>query len=146
MAVEYGTKGPLTMSDTPKMNPEVKAKWVEALRSGDYHKGQFGLRYKTPEGHADGYCCLGVLCDLYNKETGQGEWGERVGNRYDFKTPDGSFNVNYAPDEVLKWAGLSGSVHIDIIDPTLGVDRQLASINDQSASFDPVISVIEKVL
>jgi hypothetical protein len=130
------------MSDTPKMNPEVKAKWVEALRSGDYRKGQFGLRQQRGNG-TQGYCCLGVLCDLYHKETGKGEWIANDSGRDRFKTPDGSFNPNYAPDQVLEWAGLPASFHVDIVDDILTVDRQLASINDRSTSFDTVISAIE---
>lgn len=38
------------------MNPELKGKWVEALRSGEYKQGQFTFR------NGDRYCCLGVLC------------------------------------------------------------------------------------
>ena len=37
---------------------ELRDEWVAALRSGDYPQGQGAL--KT----ADGYCCLGVLCDI----------------------------------------------------------------------------------
>jgi hypothetical protein len=41
------------------MKAEVKQKWLEALRSGEYAQGQ---RYLRREG--DKFCCLGVLCDL----------------------------------------------------------------------------------
>ena len=38
------------------MDPALKAKWVEALRSGEYEQGRGALL-------RDGrYCCLGVLC------------------------------------------------------------------------------------
>src|ERR1044072_7016718 len=38
------------------MDEELKAKWVKALRSGEYKQGQWKLRT------ADGaHCCLGVL-------------------------------------------------------------------------------------
>lgn len=42
-----------------KMNPEVKAKWVEALRSGKYLQGKHSLRTVD-----DKFCCLGVFCDV----------------------------------------------------------------------------------
>ncbi len=45
-----------------KMNPEVKQKWIGALRSGKYEQGTEKLR------SVSGYCCLGVLCDLYAQE------------------------------------------------------------------------------
>lgn len=40
------------------MNKEIKKQWVEALRSGRYRQTQNTLRVN------DGFCCLGVLCDL----------------------------------------------------------------------------------
>lgn len=45
-----------------KLDPEVKAKWVEALRSGKYKQGRYNLHYK------DTYCCLGVLCEVAVQE------------------------------------------------------------------------------
>jgi hypothetical protein len=50
------------------MKPDIKQKWVNDLKSGEYKKGK-GYLHKE-----DTYCCLGVLCDLYQKETGQGAW------------------------------------------------------------------------
>lgn len=40
------------------MNPELKAKWIAALRSGNYKQGRGRLK------HAGRYCCLGVLGDV----------------------------------------------------------------------------------
>jgi hypothetical protein len=44
---------------TWKMEPELKQKWVDALRSDKYKQGQWSL--KTED---DCFCCLGVLCDI----------------------------------------------------------------------------------
>jgi hypothetical protein len=41
-----------------KLDPEFKAKWCAALRSGEYKQGRHGLR------DGDRYCCLGVACDV----------------------------------------------------------------------------------
>ena len=41
-------------------------KWVEALRSGEYKQG-VGCLYDSRH---DKYCCLGVACKVYEKETG----------------------------------------------------------------------------
>jgi hypothetical protein len=49
------------------MNPEIKARWVAALRSGEYQQTTGNLRTEN------GFCCLGVLCDLHSKATGI-EW------------------------------------------------------------------------
>lgn len=40
------------------MNAQLKAKWVEALRSGKYLQTQHQLKDDV------GFCCLGVLCDI----------------------------------------------------------------------------------
>ena len=46
------------------MNKEIKARWVEALRSGNYEQGRYNLR------RDDQFCCLGVLCDVVKDEVG----------------------------------------------------------------------------
>ena len=50
------------------MNSELKAKWVAALRSGRYKQGDGLLRSRNDE-----YCCLGVLCDVYDPS----RWGDK---------------------------------------------------------------------
>lgn len=47
------------------MDKALKAKWLEALRSGRYKQGRERLRNRRDE-----FCCLGVLCDI----SGQGQW------------------------------------------------------------------------
>ena len=56
------------------MEASLKAKWIEALRSGKYKQGRLALRTK-----ADDFCCLGVLCDI----SGVSEWEEN-GQRYSY--------------------------------------------------------------
>lgn len=43
---------------TTKMDPALKAKWLEALRSGKYAQGEGALCRDS------NYCCLGVLADI----------------------------------------------------------------------------------
>ena len=40
------------------MKAELKQKWVDALRSGDYEQGKGALLASGK------YCCLGVLCEV----------------------------------------------------------------------------------
>jgi hypothetical protein len=47
-----------------EINEQLIIDWIAALRSGKYKKETGQLRKN------EGYCCLGVLCDLQNK----GEW------------------------------------------------------------------------
>lgn len=44
------------------MNSDIKAKWLTALRSGEYIQGYGKL--KRGKGKLATYCCLGVLCDI----------------------------------------------------------------------------------
>lgn len=45
------------------MTPELKAKWIAALRSGEYQQGRGRLR--TDDNR---FCCLGVLCAVTGRE------------------------------------------------------------------------------
>lgn len=53
------------------MDSKVKARWVAALRSGDYKQGRLRLR-TTSKLAGDKFCCLGVLCDIEQPEL----WGK----------------------------------------------------------------------
>lgn len=46
-----------------EMNPEVKARWLAALTSGEYTQGRDLLAREVAPG-VFRYCCLGVLCEL----------------------------------------------------------------------------------
>lgn len=43
---------------------ELRERWVQALRSGDYPQDRHRLRTLK------GFCCLGVLCDLVAQDRG----------------------------------------------------------------------------
>lgn len=51
------------------MNPEIKTRWITALRSGKYKQGAGYLNEN------DCFCCLGVLCDVVKDEL-QIDWDE----------------------------------------------------------------------
>lgn len=48
-------------SDLPRLDPEAKEKWVEALLSDEYKDKQGKNMLKTPKGNL---CCLGVYCEV----------------------------------------------------------------------------------
>lgn len=55
----------------PKIDPAIKERWLTALRSGDYTQTVGQLR------NSEGFCCLGVLCDVVKDDLGV-EWGDAI--------------------------------------------------------------------
>lgn len=83
------------------MDPNIKQKWIEALRSGKYQQARRALR------DGDRYCCLGVLCDVAEL----GEWVEPQDERgvYEmrFDVPSGSTaREDMLPQSTLKEIGM----------------------------------------
>src|SRR5690242_16385148 len=124
------------------MNQDIKKKWVDALKSGEYTQGQFVLR-----SFEDTYCCLGVLCDLYAKETGKGNWQEGK-DTYLFDTEDERAR-NWIPStrDFTIWSGLSGwgcavvvSKLVDMNDGKVLID---GNWKDTSYSFNEIAQYIE---
>lgn len=109
------------------MNPIIKQRWIEALRSGDYAQGRQLLRDNV-EG-VDRYCCLGVLCDLAAQD-GRGTWtGTGI-----FVDDLGNAAVSMPTGQITEWAGVDGNAH------------QLANMNDEGGSFEKIANWIEMYL
>jgi hypothetical protein len=98
------------------MNPEIKAKWVAALRSGQYQQNRGSLRRN------DAFCCLGVLCELHRQEVGGEEWCERTGSG---TRAYGRANA-LPPGEVSQWAGFDDDRKVTIG----GVAARISAHND----------------
>ena len=113
---------------------ENAEKWVAALRSGEYKQGRKTLQSK------EGFCCLGVACDLAVKAGLPIIVGTRNINT-DFGTGikevityDGK--PDYLPPIVQKWLGLSTA--------SGGYkDGNLAIQNDFGSSFAEIADIIE---
>lgn len=121
------------------MNPEIKAKWIAALKSGEYEQGRGGLALQAVCGDVR-YCCLGVLCDLAAKEgVVNAEWSGREGWY--------GGNASYLPSSVALWAGIEDGLRSDAHNPripSLGVS--LAELNDGVVTFDRIAEIIEEHL
>ena len=104
-----------------KMNPKIKTKWLKALRSNEYDQGIARLlrvvHLEEEERHE--FCCLGVLCDLYARET-KGKAGfvfetedySTIGVFYDTKK---DCSTNNLTSEIRKWANLSDKDEIKLM-------------------------------
>lgn len=121
------------------MNIEVKRNWLNALESGEYTKTEGAL--KTESG---AYCCLGVLCDLYIKETGVGFWKAKENSHIiEFCNPlEKTFEEALLPQEVVEWAGLDSSDPY-VEDENFELDS-LSELNDNTDTFEEVIQVIRE--
>lgn len=120
------------------MKLRVKQQWLRALRSGRYKQGQNRLRTQD-----DKFCCLGVLCDIYNKGLKRSQWKKTVEDQeWAFGKEESSL-----PPAVQRWAGLTSD------DPTIndtakeGCSNAASSCNDNLRySFKRIASLIEKNL
>ncbi len=107
------------------MIKEIGNMWNKALRSGEYKQTDGALC------DSRGFCCLGVLTDLYIKEHNL-EW-ERCGNSRRF---DG--NSSILTNLVMKWAKISSS------EGWLKSNRKnLAEMNDSGSTFLEIADIIE---
>jgi hypothetical protein len=53
------------------MDANLKTKWVEALRSGQFNQTQGSLKRGK-----DAFCCLGVLCEIVGYSTDASDAGQ----------------------------------------------------------------------
>lgn len=108
------------------MNPEVKQRWLDALRSGKYKQGKRYLRAASKQNHDSyAYCCLGVLCDLMNPK------GWR-GSLFTWSSPADQ-KIGYLPDSLGRELGLPHELQCS-----------LAQMNDSDeADFNEIAEWIE---
>lgn len=153
------------------MNPEIKAKWLDALRSGDYTQGQRYLAVKNKQTGEFDFCCLGVLCDLAVAEGAIDpptvidywsglEGGENLVHAYkvdESSNPSGSpTESRVLPPKVQAWAGLDsdspgytkdfatcGDPDCDCGGPSAVA---LAGENDNGVPFSEIADLIEEHL
>ncbi len=83
------------------MDQELKAKWVAALRGGEYKQGKFNL---YTEGH---FCCLGVLCVISGRTA-----SELEGHSY---PSDIGIDVGITNEVAQRLAGMNDGFSGDVV-------------------------------
>lgn len=119
------------------MKPEIKQRWIQALRSGHYSQTQKNLRTEN------GYCCLGVLCDLYAQDHSDAVWVDNGIHNDGIKVYSFMTTVSHAlqlPEQVMAWSGLSDYNPTVIIHNT---EYAIAGVNDGGTTFDEIADLIE---
>lgn len=127
------------------MKPEIKKLWVNALRSGAYQKCTGALRRYRFDSDKCEYCALGVLCDLYIKETGALRWEPTDRDYYSLSDSEADFmRTGSLPTSVVEWAGLPGD------DPYMSTDEERLSVSEFNdhlgMSFPTIADYIERQL
>lgn len=105
------------------MKPEIKEKWLEALRSGRYKQGNSYLKNYKNE-----FCCLGVLCDLVDPSG----WEMEENENPLFFLFDNS--ASYLSNDFISKIG---KFSIEMM-------YELAKMNDTGKSFKKIADYIEK--
>jgi hypothetical protein len=97
------------------VNPELKAKWVEALRSGKYQQARGKLR------KGEKFCCLGVLCDLVDSS----KWSR---SRWDGE-------LRLPPNPLIVELGITTQFSY--------YSTELSNMNDKGKTFPEIADYIE---
>ena len=122
------------------VNQEFKARWLAALRSGEYRQGTGLLRTGD-----DRFCCLGVACDLLVKQGVLPDWRWEV----DDNGNGGSWTVQRAaeslPHQAMQVMGMKTAFGLlpgrEIDDSN---DYALSVLNDYGATFEQIADIIER--
>lgn len=130
------------------MDQEVKAQWVEALRSGEYHQGTGRLHHIS--GGQSLYCCLGVLCELAIKAGINVPTNSKPECECSacVESPPVDFVVRYdgsddfLPEMVRQWS------HLDTGNPAVAglpaYKDTLSWMNDNGHDFTSIANIIEE--
>jgi hypothetical protein len=106
------------------MDAELKAKWVKALRSGEYEQTSGALRDKYRGGCA--YCCLGVLAEVLGAD-----WDRGVMSGGEFET------ISKEDEDLLSTELLA------LVCLTEEQQSLLAKMNDEGDGFPRIADYIE---
>lgn len=98
------------------LTKQLKTKWIRALKSGKYKQTTGALK------NHEGFCCLGVLCDLINPKGWRGD-------------KDYEFNFNGSRTGFMP-------VRMGILPKK--IQKQLADLNDNGESFEDIAEYIKK--
>ncbi len=116
------------MIRTDNLKPDVKKKWLKALRSRKYQQGVGWLRDEKNQ-----FCCIGVLCDTLKLK-----W-EKHPHRDVFMAHDehdqDPARTRAMPKKTRKAIGLSPETEMELMD-----------LNDAERSFEEIADWIEKHL
>ena len=124
------------------MNQEIKSQWTAALRSGDYPQAKGHLRT------AQGYCCLGVLCQMAADANVIPQPELNTANVFVYGVDRKDRDSMFLPVSVQRWSGLKDDNGIlDSSNPMVtdehGSFHHLAHMNDDDVPFGEIADLID---
>ena len=109
-------------------------RWIDALLSGKYEQTKGYLHTE------DGYCCLGVVCELYKEDHPEATWSQDGSDEpFEFRASD-----EYEPAQtnliplLRDWIGLRSADG-----RSLSYGTSLAGLNDKGTSFKAIAALLE---
>lgn len=138
------------------MNQEIKARWLEALRSGEFKQtnGYLSIQSAIPDDDQfDGYCCLGVLCEIAVADGVVVK--QRVGENsfFEYGNPEkDDWDYSVLPLSVREWAGLQeANPSVNALDKDADADLMdfwcpISEPNDNGSTFSQIADWIENDL
>lgn len=114
------------------MKKKILKRWIAALRSGHYEKGQGQLRDENNK-----FCVYGVLCNLHAQDH------PKIAAKQE--NIDSYLDAHYTtPSIVDRWAGIPDG-GVLVTDPKTGTKIELACLNDSyDFSFKKIANIMEK--
>jgi hypothetical protein len=129
-----------------QINEENLRACTAAMRSGEFPQSQHRLRNENePRSEIPaGWCCLGIVCEVFHRATGRGEWVlSDNGSFWKFMLDGGQF-VNYLPPQVRDWVGLPEyNPEIGEYESTHGPVTFAAAWNDSGIPLDKIADAFE---
>lgn len=135
------------------MDPTIKARWVAALRSGDFTQGQRTLTTVRDGKEYD--CCLAVLCKLAIQDGIICRQFPADDSKVWYGDPDAGWEAGTIPILAREWSGIrEQKVHSPVMQTcackdcqTITVTTALIDMNDvQKKSFEEIADWIEENL
>lgn len=114
---------------TEKLSPELKAKWIEALRSGDYAQGTGELCVLSGDDEYE-HCCLGVLAEVAGIER------ERIRGKCHLSDIGNTLLGEFDSDDGVEYS-------TKFPDTYTTIQRKLAGMNDTGKTFPEIAKWIE---
>jgi hypothetical protein len=124
------------------MKPDIASKLIAALESGEFKH----CPHRLHEGNR--FCVIGVLCELYRRETGDGTWApfdDEPGVYMFYGGDDFCPQRSGATESVERWAGLDSPT--GLIEPEGGdwsEARSLADENDNAEDYSLAIEFLNQ--